>query len=60
MRREAADPRVGERRGGASLGKRRDPDRPVTPAMLLKKMKQIAVQLRFLNELAELAQWPLG
>ena len=31
-RREAADPRVGESRAGASLG-RRDPDRPVTPAI---------------------------
>lgn len=32
VRREAADPRVGESRAGASLG-RRDPDRPVTPAI---------------------------
>ena len=32
VRREAADPRVGESRAGTSLG-RRDPDRPVTPAI---------------------------
>ena len=36
MRRVAADPRVEERRGGASLG-RREPDRPVAPAMLVVK-----------------------
>lgn len=34
VRREAVDPRVGERRAGGSLG-RRDPDRPVTPAILV-------------------------
>ncbi len=40
IRREAeaaADPRVGESRAGASLG-RRDPGRPVTPAMIADGM----------------------
>ena len=39
IRWEAADPRVGESRAGASLG-RRDPDRPVTPAMVQTKMRK--------------------
>lgn len=42
MRREAVEPRVGERRAGASLA-RRDPDRPVTPAISFRSRKNETV-----------------